>query len=851
MKKVITLVLVAGLGCACATTLTGRVIEINSSFQQVPVTDVTVKVTGTSLQTTSDSQGYFTLTGVPGNSSGISLRTRKTGYVDTYTQPFGIGSAEQTNFNAMIFSSSFHTGFIHRTGAPAHINDKGDIVGRVYDNQNNAISGVIISARYVDNNSEITSIRYFDNLGNPVTGSTRDNGLFCIYNVDKERAIKITATKQGYFFNCPLVVGYSNSITVAGVETVNPISVSGQTIWDEKPVGNVTISLPGTTLTTTSNSNGQFTSNNVSPWSFYFVKTAKTNYKDLYMLGFIEEEENVTDAELMVLPVDAYNQVMSAIGQSHIWGKGDFAADMGVAGVVAKIYDREGNQINVPVYYFQEDGPPDPGLQATTEDGSFLIVNLNPGLYYLRAEKEGFDFPVCLFNVFADGVTFLEAEMELPTLYKWGGDEIQVLPGEISPSAQNVDMLRFNLWKEPESENIMVQSMTFTARGTLNLSNAVSSVKLYQTYDWYNFNLVGSGTINGNKIIFSNLNLEIWETGNPAKYLSLRFDFNGKASSGETIAVDLLSNSDIVAYGKESNQQAVCFGDPIIGRQTTIYAPQIPPEKPTNLYPTNGATGISATGYNLWATNFDSHGGNEQHLASHWQIRKIDESWETATLDEVTSQYLTQLPALVYLQANTTYCWRVRYQNGDFLWSEWSDPTFFTTGSNGILPPGKPENISPEKDEQGVSLTPGLVSSVFQAGSSNVHSRSQWQITTSAGNYQQPVFDSGPDSEHLTYIMIPQGYLQYNTTYYWHVRYQDGNGAWSDWSEETFFTTRSYQQGDINNDTYINVQDVILCLRMACRLQAPDLIRADVNGDEQVDIFDVVLVLKMTLGLVF
>jgi len=850
MRKVVTLILIAGLGYACATTLTGRVVELNSSFQQVPVPNVTVKVTGTNLQTTADSQGYFTLPGIPDNSSGISFRTRKNNYVDTYTQPLGVGSGEESNTNLMIFSSSFHTGFIHKAGAPAHTNDKGDVVGRVYDNQDNAISGVTISARYVDNNSEITSIRYFDNLGNPVTGYTRDNGLFCIYNVDKERAIKITATKQGYFFNCPLVIGYSNSITVVGVEIVNPISVSGETKWDEKPVSNVTISLPGTTISTTSNSNGQFTLNNISPMSFYFIKTAKTNYKDFYMFGFIEEE-NVTGAELTVLPEADYNQIMTAISQSHISGKGDFGADVGIAGVVAKIYDREGNQINVPVYYFQEDGPPDPSLQATTEDGSFLIVNLNPGLYYLRPDKEGFDFPVYLFNVFANGVTFLEAEMELPTFYKWGGDEIQVLPGEISPSAQNVDMLRFNLWKEPESENIVVQSLTFTVRGTLNPSNAVSSVKLYQTSDWYNFNLVGSGTINGNKIIFSNLNLEIWETGNPAKYLSLRFDFNGKASSGETIAVDLLSNSDIVAYGKESNRQAICLGDPIIGRQTTIYVPQIPPEKPTNLYPVNGATGISATAYYLRATNFDSHGGNQQHLASHWQIRKIDETWETATLDEVTSQYLTQLPALVYLQANTTYYWRVRYQNGDFLWSEWSEPTSFTTGSSGILPPEKPENISPGKNEQGVILTPGLIASNFQAGSSNVHSRSQWQVRTASGNYQQPVFDSGPDSEHLTYIMIPQGYLQYNTKYFWRVRYQDGNGAWSDWSEETFFTTRSYQPGDINNDTYINIQDVILCLRMACGLKEPDLMRADINEDGQVDILDVVLVLKMILGFVF
>ncbi len=90
----------------------------------------------------------------------------------------------------------------------------------------------------------------------------------------------------------------------------------------------------------------------------------------------------------------------------------------------------------------------------------------------------------------------------------------------------------------------------------------------------------------------------------------------------------------------------------------------------------------------------------------------------------------------------------------------------------------------------GISVTPTLQSSLFSdpdAGDS--HAASQWRVTTTAGDYSTPVFDSGPDGAHLTQITIPSGTLQHNTTYYWQVRYQDSQGSWSDWSTETGFST--------------------------------------------------------------
>ena len=46
---------------------------------------------------------------------------------------------------------------------------------------------------------------------------------------------------------------------------------------------------------------------------------------------------------------------------------------------------------------------------------------------------------------------------------------------------------------------------------------------------------------------------------------------------------------------------------------------------------------------------------------------------------------------------------------------------------------------------------------------------------------------------NLTSIVVPLGKLSYSTIYWWHVRYQDNNGAWSEYSTETWFNTTANQ----------------------------------------------------------
>jgi hypothetical protein len=163
-----------------------------------------------------------------------------------------------------------------------------------------------------------------------------------------------------------------------------------------------------------------------------------------------------------------------------------------------------------------------------------------------------------------------------------------------------------------------------------------------------------------------------------------------------------------------------------------------------------------------------------------------------------------------------------------------------------------------------VEENPTLVSSPFEAGQggSTTHDATQWQVASIQGDYSSPVYDSGRDINNLLSISLSAGMLQFNTSYWWRVRYQDGNGAWSEWSDETSFTTEAVEPGDINGDKSVNISDVILCLRMSIGLpvtvnnipyepEYPDWLikRADMIGEDGVNIQDVILILRKSLNL--
>jgi hypothetical protein len=143
---------------------------------------------------------------------------------------------------------------------------------------------------------------------------------------------------------------------------------------------------------------------------------------------------------------------------------------------------------------------------------------------------------------------------------------------------------------------------------------------------------------------------------------------------------------------------------------------------------------------------------------------------------------------LVY---STTYFWHVQYEDNHGAWSEWSEESSFTTQSAPVTAenhrPDRPVCMAPEDGAVNVSTAPTLESSAFRdIDADDTQAASQWQITTEAGDYQDPAFDGSASSNRIT---VPAGTLNSDTTYYWRVRHEDNHGAWSEWSDESSFTT--------------------------------------------------------------
>lgn len=214
-------------------------------------------------------------------------------------------------------------------------------------------------------------------------------------------------------------------------------------------------------------------------------------------------------------------------------------------------------------------------------------------------------------------------------------------------------------------------------------------------------------------------------------------------------------------------------------------APNTAPSTPSNKLPESGSSGVSAQPA-LTASAFQDPDIDGAHQASEWRISLEAGPGAEDVLSAVTGPLTSyQVPGDV-LQGDTTYYWSVRYQDNHSHWSEWSDPTSFTTDPA----PARPANVNPANDAHVDVLNPVLTSSAFDDPGDS-HESSQWQVRAAGGTYGLPDFYSGSTPLYKTSITIPFGKLKYATKYYWRVRYQDGNDVWSAWSEETCFFSPS------------------------------------------------------------
>jgi hypothetical protein len=146
------------------------------------------------------------------------------------------------------------------------------------------------------------------------------------------------------------------------------------------------------------------------------------------------------------------------------------------------------------------------------------------------------------------------------------------------------------------------------------------------------------------------------------------------------------------------------------------------------------------------------------------------------------------------LSPDTTYYFAIKTADEMPNWSGLSNMPSRKTEA--VLPnnhpPSRPAGLSPVTWSSGVSLTPTLQASTFSdPDSGDHHVASQWHIDDDPWDFTSLAFDSGTDATNLTSVSVPSGKLAYSTLYYWRVRYEDSQGAWSDWSVEMCFVTTS------------------------------------------------------------
>ncbi len=128
------------------------------------------------------------------------------------------------------------------------------------------------------------------------------------------------------------------------------------------------------------------------------------------------------------------------------------------------------------------------------------------------------------------------------------------------------------------------------------------------------------------------------------------------------------------------------------------------PNKPTNLSPTDGATEVPLP-ITLNSSMFVKAYGEDTHLATHWQIDVVDDfsSSEINNFFEITNKTSKNVSNHHFISTSSTFYWRVRYLHGNYVWSDWSDPTSFSVHPwEG--PITVPEDVSCIQDAVNVAL---------------------------------------------------------------------------------------------------------------------------------------------------
>ncbi len=219
-----------------------------------------------------------------------------------------------------------------------------------------------------------------------------------------------------------------------------------------------------------------------------------------------------------------------------------------------------------------------------------------------------------------------------------------------------------------------------------------------------------------------------------------------------------------------------------------VEIPSLPPDQPENVSPAGGTAGVSITP-TLTANSFSDPEAGVFSFA-RWRIKK-----DAAVIWNATNTSTSiALPSGV-LDYDTEYSWQVEYVNDSGLSSGWSVETYFTTQDDPQRPPNRPVNLSPANLATGVSLLPALTASGFSDPDGDTMADSHWRMRAETGTYSTAAVWELENAGATTSVTIAQ-ILSGGVRYFWQVRYMDSAENWSEWSEETAFTTTGEDMPD-------------------------------------------------------
>ena len=252
--------------------------------------------------------------------------------------------------------------------------------------------------------------------------------------------------------------------------------------------------------------------------------------------------------------------------------------------------------------------------------------------------------------------------------------------------------------------------------------------------------------------------------------------FKGDSSLRVDIAVEDVSIAHIVAVATPTGLGG-------------FINPAMAPNAPVISAPAADATGVfdSPT---LAIASYSSPGGTPQQSVQFQVSTATDFSTILHDSGVKPAALSYQLPPDT-LAAGTTYYVRSRVQDTAGLWSAWSAGSGFTTAAS-FAYVSTPALVSPANNAVDVVEQPTMQTGAFAVtGGADTHAASQWQIRTSTGTWDVPLWDSGEDLANLLSAIVPAGVLSAGqSVYYLRARHKGTALGWSDYSTETKITTK-------------------------------------------------------------